>query len=90
MTTKEILKQVSEELNIPYEVVNKVYSSYWKFIRSKIIDLPLKENLTKEEFEKLKVNFNLPSLGKLNCTYKRLLGLKEKEKLMKKYINGRF
>lgn len=90
MTTKEILKQVSEELNIPYEVVNKVYSSYWKFIRSKIIELPLKENLTKEEFEKLKVNFNLPSLGKLNCTYKRLLGLKEKEKLMKKYINGRF
>lgn len=90
MTTKEILKQVSEELNIPYEVVNKVYSSYWKFIRSKIIDLPLKENLTKEEFEKLKVNFNLPSLGKLNCTYKRLLGLREKEKLMKKYINGRF
>lgn len=71
-------------------MVNKVYSSYWKFIRSKIIDLPLKENLTKEEFEKLKVNFNLPSLGKLNCTYKRLLGLREKEKLMKKYINGRF
>ena len=27
--------------------------------------------MTEEEFESLKTNFNLPSLGKLNCTYER-------------------
>lgn len=80
MTHKEIIQKVSNELNIPYEVVNSAYSSYWKFIRETIQALPLKEDLTKEEFLKLRTNFNVPSLGKLTCNYERMLSIKEKYK----------
>ena len=77
---KELYKQVAEEMNLPIEVVETAYRSYWKFIRSKIQELPLKEDLSEEEFKQLKTNFNIVSLGKLSCTYDRYLRVKEKEK----------
>jgi hypothetical protein len=36
---------------------------------------PLKENLCEEDFKKLRLNFNIPSLGKLICTYDRYRAL---------------
>lgn len=78
MISKEIIQTVSEKLIIPYEVVNKAYNSYWEFIKENIEKLPLKEELTEEEFSRLRTNFNVPSLGKLNCTYKKMLGIKQK------------
>lgn len=84
MIYKEILQKVSEETKIPYEVVSKAYSSYWEFIRKKIVELPLKEDLNEEEFSKLRTNFNIPSLGKLNCTYERMVGVKRRYNRTKK------
>lgn len=78
MSYKEILKRVSEELNLPLEVVKKAYESYWLFIRKSITDLPLKEDLSEEDFNKLRSNFNIPSLGKLTCTYERMKRIKER------------
>lgn len=79
MSYKEIISIVSKELNIPKEVVDKAYKSYWEFIRETIKDLPLKDNnLSEEEFSNLRTNFNIPSLGKLICTYDKVLKLKRK------------
>ena len=75
-----LYKQVAEEMNIPVEVVKEAYLSYWKFIRKTIQELPLKDNLSEEEFAKLKTNFNIVSLGKLSCNYDRYVKLKLKEK----------
>lgn len=83
---QEILEQVSKKLNIPYEVVNKAYNSYWEFVRINIVKLPLKQEISEEEFYKLKVNFNVPSLGKLHCNYGRLVGIKERFKRVNKLI----
>lgn len=80
MNSKEIIQTVSKKLDIPYEVVNKAYSSYWEFVKETIKKLPLKEELTEEQFSQLKTNFNVPSLGKLNCTYERMIGIKQKYK----------
>ena len=80
MDSKEIIQTVSKKLNIPYEVVNKAYSSYWEFVKNTIEKLPLKEDLTEEQFSQLRTNFIVPSLGKLNCTYERMLGIKQKYK----------
>jgi len=88
MNYKQILQKVSKEIDIPYDVVNKAYSSYWKFVRETITSLPLKEDLTKDEFLKLRTNFNVPSLGKLNCTYERMMGVKKRYKRTKEG-NGR-
>ena len=63
--------KVSSELNIPVKVVEYAYKSYWKFIREKIKELPLKDIKDEEEFLKLRTNFNIPSLGKLGITLDR-------------------
>lgn len=90
MSYPEILKEVSIELNIPVEVVKEAYESYWLFIRQSIVALPLKQDLSLEDFNKLKSNFNIPSLGKLSCTYDRMVGVKERFKYINKIRNGRF
>lgn len=72
-----IYETISKELNISPEVVKAAYRSYWEFIYKKISELPLKEDLTKEEFEKLRTNFNVPSLGKFYTTYEDLVNIKK-------------
>ena len=84
-----LYKQVAEEMNIPVEVVELAYKSYWKFIRKTIQELPLKEDLSEEEFAKLKTNFNIVSLGKLSCTYDRYRRLKLREKYKNEYIKNK-
>lgn len=71
MDYKTIFERVSSELNIPVKVVEYAYKSYWKFIREKIKELPLKDIKDEEEFLKLRTNFNIPSLGKLGITLDR-------------------
>ena len=84
LTMLNLYKQVAEEMNIPVEVVKEAYLSYWKFIRKTIQELPLKQDLSEEQFAKLKTNFNIVSLGKLSCTYDRY----KRMKLREKYKNG--
>ena len=84
-----LYKQVAEEMNIPVEVVELAYKSYWKFIRKTIQELPLKEDLSEEEFAKLKTNFNIVSLGKLSCTYDRYKRIKLREKYKNEYIKNK-
>lgn len=83
MNYPDIVGKVSRELNLPKEVVDKTYKAYWLFIKNHIQSLPLKENLNEEGFAKLRTNFNIPSLGKLSCTYDRMLGMKKRYKLIK-------
>ena len=84
MIYSEAIKQVSIELGLPPQVVQEAYESFWTFIRNNIKALPLKEDLSKEEFDKLRTNFNVPSLGKLSCTYNRFIGIKKKLKYSNK------
>lgn len=66
-----IIRQLSVETGISPDTVKKIFKAYWFFIKSSIQELPLKESLSKEDFNKLKTNFNIPSIGKLSCTYDR-------------------
>lgn len=78
MNYNEIITKVSQETGLPGRVVDKVFKAYWSFIRTSIQALPLKENLSEEEFLKLRTNFNIPSLGKLSCTYEDYLRQKKR------------
>ena len=71
---KDIILSVSKDLGISPDVVEKVYKAYWLYIKTTIEALPLKEDLTEEEFSKLRTNFNIPSLGKLSCTLDKYKG----------------
>lgn len=83
MNYNDAVTQVSKELNLPSRVVDKAYKSYWKFIRDTIQELPLKEDIPEEEFQQLRTNFNIPSLGKLSCTYDRVKRVKERYKFIR-------
>lgn len=88
MTYQQMLRQIASEQNLPEEVVDKVYKTFWQFIREHIISLPLKEDLSKEDFEDLYTNFNIPSLGKLSCSYDRMVNVKKRFKYIKDIKNG--
>ena len=81
MTYDEIIAEVSVRLNIPKNIVNKTYRAYWKTIREHIISLPLKEDLTEEEFMELQPNVNIPSIGKLCVTLDRYKRMKKSQEI---------
>lgn len=84
MNYPDIIGKVSKELDIPVEVVDAAYKSYWKFIKQTIQSLPLKDDISEEEFAELRTNFNIPSLGKLTCTFDRMMGVKKRFKYIKR------
>jgi hypothetical protein len=85
---KDIYLDVSRTLGVSPDVVEKAYKAYWLYIKTTIQALPLKEDLTEEEFSKLRTNFNIPSLGKLSCTLDKYRGTKKRFKLIEKLRNA--
>lgn len=84
MTYEEIISQVAQSTDINKELVDKIYKSYWRAVYEYITSLPLKEDLSDEEFMKLKPNVNIPSLGKLYVTldrYKKIKKLNNKKQI---------
>ena len=79
MTYKEIVRQVAEELELPEALVDKTYKAFWRFVKDKIQELPLKEDISIEDFRKLRPNFNIPSLGKLCCTEDKFIRMKKQK-----------
>jgi hypothetical protein len=89
MTTVEAaIFKASKKLNLPEELVGKVYKAYWKSIRQSIQPLPLKDDLTEEEFTKYKVSFNIPSLGKLYSSFNKIQGVKKRYQYLQKIKNN--
>ena len=84
MNYPDIIGKVSQEMDIQLEVVDTAYKSYWKFIKQTIQSLPLKDDISEEEFAKLRTNFNIPSLGKLYVTWNRLVGCKKRFEIIKR------
>ena len=84
MRFKDIINKVSEELDLPKELVENTYKAYWNFIKDTIEELPLKTELTQQEHRNLKTNINIPSLGKLHCTYNRYIGIRNRFNIINK------
>jgi len=77
MTYKEITSRVAAETGVSAAFVDRVYKAYWQAVRDHIGSLPLKDDLTDEEFLKLRPNVNIPSIGKLYVTLGRYRGMKK-------------
>ena len=91
MLYNEIITKVANDNGIPVELAQKVYKIYWYTIRQIVQELPLKEDITEEEFCKLRPNINIPSLGKFFVLYPKYVKLKKKYQLIqeKESKNGR-
>ena len=77
MTYDEIIAEVAASTGLGKTITNKIYRAYWKAVRQHITSLPLKEDLTEEEFLKLQPNVNIPSIGKLYVSLKRYQRVKK-------------
>ena len=86
MKYSNIISKVSEELGLSRELVENTYKAYWNFIRDTIEKLPLKTELTQSEYKNLRPNINIPYLGKLTCTYKRYIGIRNRFNIINKII----
>lgn len=84
MKYPDIVHELSKEMSLKEEVIDTIYKSFYNFIRESITNLPLKEELSKEEFNNLKTNFNIPAIGKLHCTYERYLKMKKQKEYLDK------
>lgn len=68
MLLSDVIQKVAKDIGMKPSRVHDIYYAYWKFIKTTIEDLPLKNDLKFDEFKKLRVNFNIPRLGKLYVT----------------------
>lgn len=83
----EIITKVAKDINIPVELVQKVYQTYWYTIRQIVQELPLKEDINEEDFSKLRPNINIHGLGKFFVIYPKYIKLKKKYQLLQEKIN---
>lgn len=82
------LISISNRTGIPFKALENYYKVYWLYINTIIEKLPLKDDMNEKDFNSLKVNFNIPNLGKLACSYNRYLGVHKKYKREKKENGG--
>lgn len=82
---EEIISEVAKDLNLSKKIVDRAYRSYWRAVREHISSLPLKEDLTNEEFAKLQPNVNIPSIGKLYITVDKYRWIKDRFEQIKQY-----
>lgn len=66
------LKQASRKLSVDARLVESVYRSYWKFVHDYINSIGSVTELSKEEFDSIDKNFNIPYIGKLYMDYDKL------------------
>lgn len=63
------IQEIAEKYGLTFDEVESIISSQYEFIKEKIKEIKLKEDLTKEEFLMEKTNFNIPSIAKLYASY---------------------
>jgi len=63
------VKELATKYGRPIEEVTRAIESQYTFIRKKTKELDIEPGLSREEFDKLKTNFNIPSIGKLYASY---------------------
>lgn len=73
-------EEIAEKHGISIDIVKRVILSQYEFIKIKTRDMNFEEGLTKKEFNKLKTNFNLPSIGKLYASYFMYKKIQENKK----------
>ena len=84
MTIDEAIKQVSQELELPEDVVRRAYYSMFEFIKETAMELPLKEEfLSREDLRELKKVFHLPLIGKITVPYSQY------KRIWEAYLNKR-
>ena len=77
---QKIIKNLSNELGINEKALIEIYKSYWKFIRCTIEEIDFNDIVTEDDYSLRRVNFNIPNIGKLGCSFNRMQNIKKQNK----------
>lgn len=89
MTYNEIIAEVAESLDLPFKFVDKTYRAYWKAILEHISSMPLKTEMTEEEFNMLQPNVNIPSIGKLYVTFDKYKRVRKQDEIINEKLKAK-
>lgn len=73
MRLQEIYEQVAKDLGLPPLLVKRTYLAYWKVVKEHVVAQPFDEIEEAWEYNELRPNINIPSLGKLYVGLGRFL-----------------
>jgi len=76
------MKEIAQKTGLSLDMVKAILDSPYEFIRETTGEMEIERDLSKEEFNELKTNFNIPCIGKLyasNYMYRRINKLNGKE-----------
>ena len=83
---KSLIHKIGLEFNLQDDVIKRVIHSPYKFTRETISNLEVSDDMTEEEFDKLKTNFIYMHLGKLYTNYRIYNKIKkQKDNLIEKW-----
>ena len=74
-------KELAEKYDMDLDLMKKIIASPYEFVQKKTRELDFKDGITKEEFDKMKTDFNIPALGKIfasNYLYNEIQKKKKK------------
>lgn len=76
---KEKIKELSIKYKLPISVIESIVNSPYNFIKAQSKKTNFKDNMTREEFDSMKKNFNIPSIGKLYASHYRYNQIQEEK-----------
>lgn len=74
-------KELAEKYDMDLDLMKKIIAAPYEFVQKKTRELDFKDGITKEEFDKMKTDFNIPALGKIfasNYLYNEIQKKKKK------------
>lgn len=66
---KILIHRIGLKHNLQDEIIDKIVKTPYKFTREKISQLEINDDITEEEYNKLKTNFMYLYIGKLYTTF---------------------
>ena len=72
--------ELAEKYGVSIDDMKKILVAPYDFIRKKTSEMEFPDGLTREEFDKIKTNFNIPSLAKMHASYYLYNEIQKKKK----------
>ena len=85
MQLDKLIRQVSKEMGLPYDVCHRAYMYAWKFIYNKVQEQNLSIETTSEEFLRKRPNINVNGIGKFNITPEDFERKQKKYRIIEQY-----
>lgn len=86
---KKIYEKIAINNNISPQVVKNIYESMFRFIQNRVREVDNLDTKTEEEFKELRLNFNVPLLGKFYINHASIQRLKNKKQYYYEHIKNK-